>query len=141
MKSRTCIGFFLVFFSASPGLAEEARLATARSADPPALPLDATELMRRAEDIMRGDTVQMKITMNITTPRWQRELSFRMWDRDQPRLLRMAGSIGGRGGRGGSGGGKSPRGFALSILSANHSARRRASWATWPTSSTSRLVE
>ncbi len=45
-----------------------------------ALDIDADELVRRAEDALRGDTAQMKATMTITTTRWTRELSFRSWD-------------------------------------------------------------
>ena len=48
----------------------------------PAIPegLDADEIVRRAEDALRGDTAHMKMTMKITTPRWKRELSMRSWD-------------------------------------------------------------
>ena len=42
--------------------------------------LDARQLVERAEDALRGETSEMKATMNITTPRWKRELSFRSWD-------------------------------------------------------------
>ncbi len=42
--------------------------------------LSADEIVRRAEDALRGETAQMKATMTITTPRWKRELSFRSWD-------------------------------------------------------------
>lgn len=42
--------------------------------------IDAKELVRRAEDIMRGRTSQAKLEMKIATPRWKRELAFRMWD-------------------------------------------------------------
>ncbi len=45
-----------------------------------ALDIDADELVRRAEDALRGDTAQMKAKMTITTTRWTRELSFRSWD-------------------------------------------------------------
>ena len=42
--------------------------------------LDADAIMRKAEDILRGNTSEMKATMVITTPRWTRTLSFRSWD-------------------------------------------------------------
>jgi outer membrane lipoprotein-sorting protein len=42
--------------------------------------LDVHELVRRAEDALRGKTAQMKMRMTITTPRWTRELVIRSWD-------------------------------------------------------------
>ncbi len=42
--------------------------------------LDAAAIVKLAEDAMRGETVEMKATMDITTPRWQRTLVFRSWD-------------------------------------------------------------
>jgi outer membrane lipoprotein-sorting protein len=42
--------------------------------------LDVRELVRRAEDALRGKTAQMKMRMTITTPRWTRELVIRNWD-------------------------------------------------------------
>ena len=50
------------------------------AATAPPAEFDADEIVRRAEDALRGDTAQMKATMTITTPRWTRELSFRSWD-------------------------------------------------------------
>jgi outer membrane lipoprotein-sorting protein len=41
---------------------------------------DPQELIKRAEDALRGETAQMKATMSITTPRWKREISFRSYD-------------------------------------------------------------
>jgi outer membrane lipoprotein-sorting protein len=52
--------------------------APAGSAEP-----DATEIVRRAEDALRGNTAEMKLRMTITTPRWTRELVVRTWD-DRP---------------------------------------------------------
>ncbi len=43
-------------------------------------PFDAAELVRRAEDILRGDTAEMRAAMVITTPRWTREVKFHLWD-------------------------------------------------------------
>ena len=43
-------------------------------------PLDAAEIVRRAEDALRGKTAEMKLRMTITTPRWTRELVIRSWD-------------------------------------------------------------
>ena len=59
----------LPLLAASPAWAEE-----------DARPLDAAEIVRRAEDSLRGSTAQMKAKMNITTPRWKRELQYRSWD-------------------------------------------------------------
>ena len=42
--------------------------------------LSAEELVRRAEDTLRGTTAQMRITMTVTTPRWTRNITFRSWD-------------------------------------------------------------
>ena len=42
--------------------------------------LTAEELVRRAEDILRGTTAEMTATMTVTTPRWTRELKFHSWD-------------------------------------------------------------
>jgi len=42
--------------------------------------LDAAEIVRRAEDALRGSTAEMKLRMTITTPRWTRELVVRSWD-------------------------------------------------------------
>jgi outer membrane lipoprotein-sorting protein len=50
--------------------------ATARGADSP----DAAEIVRRAEDALRGTTAEIKLRMIITTPRWTRELVIRSWD-------------------------------------------------------------
>jgi len=44
---------------------------------------DAAEIVRRAEDALRGNTAEMKLHMTITTPRWTRELVVRTWD-DRP---------------------------------------------------------
>jgi outer membrane lipoprotein-sorting protein len=41
---------------------------------------DAHEIVRRAEDALRGKTAEMKLRMTITTPRWTRELVIRSWD-------------------------------------------------------------
>ncbi len=40
----------------------------------------AEELVRRAEEILRGSTSEMKVTMVVTTPRWEREIRFRTWE-------------------------------------------------------------
>ncbi len=37
--------------------------------------LDATEIVRRSEDLMRGDSYSGKYSMEIITPRWKRELT------------------------------------------------------------------
>jgi outer membrane lipoprotein-sorting protein len=42
--------------------------------------IDAVDIVRRAEDSLRGQTAQMKATMKIETPRWKRELRYRSWD-------------------------------------------------------------
>lgn len=41
---------------------------------------DVRELVRRAEDTLRGSTSEMKLRMKITTPRFERELVIRSWD-------------------------------------------------------------
>ncbi len=43
-------------------------------------PFDAAEIVRRAEDVLRGDTSEMRAAMVITTPRWTREVKFHSWD-------------------------------------------------------------
>jgi outer membrane lipoprotein-sorting protein len=50
--------------------------APATRADSP----DAAEIVRRAEDALRGKTAEVKLRMTITTPRWSRELVVRSWD-------------------------------------------------------------
>jgi outer membrane lipoprotein-sorting protein len=57
-------------------------LALSFAAAPPsrAEKLDASEIVRRAEDALRGTTAEMKLRMTITTPRWSRELVVRSWD-------------------------------------------------------------
>ncbi|MEX2208301.1 MAG: outer membrane lipoprotein-sorting protein [Myxococcota bacterium] len=50
------------------------------SSAPHAEELDVKELVRRAEDALRGNTSEMKLRMTITTPRWTRELVIRSWD-------------------------------------------------------------
>jgi len=50
----------------------------------PDAPPDAEEIVRRAEDALRGKTAEMKLRMTITTPRWTRELEVRSWD-DRPK--------------------------------------------------------
>ena len=42
--------------------------------------LDAAAIIRMAENAIRGQTAEMKATMDITTPRWKRTLRFRSWD-------------------------------------------------------------
>jgi outer membrane lipoprotein-sorting protein len=42
--------------------------------------IDAEELVRGAEERMRGQTSELKATMHITTPRWSRSVTFRSWD-------------------------------------------------------------
>ena len=49
-------------------------------AAPRADEIDVNELVRRAEDALRGKTAEMKMRMTITTPRWTRELVIRSWD-------------------------------------------------------------
>jgi outer membrane lipoprotein-sorting protein len=68
MRVRTLLALVLALSAA----------ALARGEEPP--PFDPKELIRRAEDSLRGQTAQMKATMSITTPRWSRELRFRSWD-------------------------------------------------------------
>ena len=41
---------------------------------------DPDELIERLEQALRGDTVQMRAEMRITTPRWTRVVEFRSWD-------------------------------------------------------------
>lgn len=63
-------------------------LLLAAEVDAPAAPvpvedlteLDAAAIIERAEDVLRGETAQMKATMKITTPRWERSVTFRSWD-------------------------------------------------------------
>ncbi len=43
-------------------------------------PFDAAELVRRAEDAMRGETAEMRMAMTITTPRWTRVVRMHSWD-------------------------------------------------------------
>ena len=50
------------------------------SAAPCAEEIDAHELVRRAEDALRGKSSAMKLRMTITTPRWTRELVIRSFD-------------------------------------------------------------
>jgi hypothetical protein len=50
------------------------------SSTPRAEELDVHELVRRAEDALRGKTAEMKLRMTITTPRWTRELVIRSYD-------------------------------------------------------------
>ena len=57
-------------------------LATA-FATPRAEDFDVQELVRRAEDALRGKTSEMKLRMTITTPRWTRELVIRSYDDQQ----------------------------------------------------------
>jgi outer membrane lipoprotein-sorting protein len=59
------LALILAFASAAPARAET---------------LDAAEIVRRAEDALRGKTAEMKLRMTITTPRWTRELVIRSWD-------------------------------------------------------------
>jgi hypothetical protein len=47
---------------------------------PRAEELDVRDLVRRAEDALRGKTATMLLRMTITTPRWTRELLIRSWD-------------------------------------------------------------
>jgi len=47
---------------------------------PAARAQDAAEIVKRAEDALRGNTAEMKLRMTITTPRWTRELVVRSWD-------------------------------------------------------------
>ncbi len=42
--------------------------------------VDVHDLVRRAEDALRGSTSEMKMRMTITTPRWTRELVIRSYD-------------------------------------------------------------
>lgn len=43
-------------------------------------PVSAEELVRRAEEILRGSTAELRATMTITTPRWTRSLTLHSWD-------------------------------------------------------------
>ncbi len=42
--------------------------------------LDADALVRRAENVLRGDTAEMRAAMTIVRPRWTRTVRFRSWD-------------------------------------------------------------
>ena len=53
------------------------------SSTPRAEDFDVQELVRRAEDALRGKTSEMKLRMTITTPRWTRELVIRSFDDQQ----------------------------------------------------------
>jgi len=68
-RFAVCLAAALTLFLAAP----------ARSDSAP----DAAEIVRRAEDALRGKTAEMKLRMIITTPRWTRELVIRSWD-DRP---------------------------------------------------------
>jgi len=64
-------------------------------ATPRAEEIDVKELVRRAEDALRGNTAEMKMRMTITTPRWTRELVIRSYadqagDRSFSRVLEPA---------------------------------------------------
>ncbi|HTO08109.1 MAG TPA: outer membrane lipoprotein-sorting protein, partial [Myxococcota bacterium] len=59
--TRWCLALLLLFASA----------ARAQTAD---------EIVKHAEDALRGKTAEMKMRMTITTPRWSRELVVRSWD-------------------------------------------------------------
>ncbi len=65
----------------------------ASGADPSLEGIDAAAIVKLAERSMRGDTAQMKATMHITTPRWERTLRFRSWDdgRNDRSLTRILG--------------------------------------------------
>ena len=43
-------------------------------------PFDVEELVRRAEDALRGKTAEIRAAMTITTPRWTRVVRFHSWD-------------------------------------------------------------
>jgi outer membrane lipoprotein-sorting protein len=43
-------------------------------------PLSADALVRRAEEVMRGTTSEMRAAMTIVRPRWTRTVRFRSWD-------------------------------------------------------------
>ncbi len=50
---------------------------------PPALSaegLDAESLVRRIQQVMRGDTIRDRAAMTITRPRWTRTVEMRSWD-------------------------------------------------------------
>ena len=51
-------------------------LAGESRADPPT----AAEIVKSAEDALRGASSEIKLKMTITTPRWTRELVLRSWD-------------------------------------------------------------
>jgi outer membrane lipoprotein-sorting protein len=71
--ARGLLALAVVCLAASPVAAEE---------------LDAASLVRRIEDVMRGDTVRYKAAMTITRPRWSRTVRLRSWDdRNQRRSL------------------------------------------------------
>ncbi len=42
--------------------------------------LDADALVRRAEEVMRGSTAEMRASMTVERPRWTRTVRFRSWD-------------------------------------------------------------
>lgn len=76
MKLASLIATGLFWVWAGPALAEA-------DVDPDLLAaaeLDAQAIVKLAEDAIRGETAEMKATMEITTPRWQRTLVFRSWD-------------------------------------------------------------
>jgi outer membrane lipoprotein-sorting protein len=62
------------------GVAWLAGLLVLAPAAPRAAEPDVVELVRRAEDALRGKTSEMKLRMTITTPRWTRELVIRSFD-------------------------------------------------------------
>ena len=66
--TRLGVGWILLLALGLPG-------ATARAEE-----IDIHELVRRAEDVLRGQTSEMKLRMTITTPRWTRELVIRSFD-------------------------------------------------------------
>jgi outer membrane lipoprotein-sorting protein len=64
-----------------PGVARLLLLLLALASQAPrAEEFDVKDLVRRAEDALRGRTAEMKMRMTITTPRWTRELVIRSWD-------------------------------------------------------------
>ena len=60
MRTRSVLLAVVVLWGAAP---------EARAED-----LDAAAIIRMAEDSIRGQTAEMKATMDITTPRWKRTL-------------------------------------------------------------------
>jgi len=65
----------------SRGIAWAVLLALVVSAsDSRAEPPSAAEIVKSAEDALRGDSSEIKLKMTITTPRWTRELVVRSWD-------------------------------------------------------------